>query len=531
VALEYVLVRGGDLIISVTGNKAKFIHNSQQYDGEKIPGDLARWNYFGTDPNELLTYTYDILSQRSATLYHTHPPVASGINKLTTYAIGSGLVYRSQPDWQTLDITREYAKDWGMRFQKLIHYMFLLLNYYEKQSVIFRTSLIMGDSLQFFDRITNDNDLGFDVIECGGDCIDYAKKISDPNRLVTLGIEHDELMRKKGIWKTDGSYVPFVDENRDQNVLQCYTKNMSRQLRGMPLAYRIISAAKNNDRYWDAVLARAVMEATILGSSKSTNATDMSEQAQRLSELATGQTAPVSAPGLNPAGNIASQLPGTVYEFGNKDGGIEWADMKTPSNNFDKFQTAYIELVGMALDGIPPEVIMSKYSTSYTAHKGAFNDFIQIFKMKRKGFAKNIVKPTIIECAKYLFINKLIEMPHPLFFENRIIQEATVAGNYLGTVPGHINPAQEVNAKIAEVDAGFDLRSNKALENGHDWDNFIEEWHQEEKEYGKLSPEKQTEILQKQIAEKDEQDEQDEQDENNNNDDNENDEKSQEVNE
>lgn len=513
------------MIISVTGNKAKFLSNSKQYDGEKIPGDLNKWDYFGTDPNLLLTYTYDILSQRSTTLYHTHPPVASAINKLTTYAVGSGLVFRSQPDWQVLEIDRQYAKEWGMRFQKLIHYMFTLLNYYEKQNIIFRTANIMGDSLQFFDRSYSDDGLGFDIIEAGGDTIDFAKK-GDSEKNITLGIEHDQFMRRKGIWKTDGKYVPFKDANKDQNVIQYYTKNMCRQLRGMPLAYRIISAAKNNDRYWDAIGARAVLEATILGSSKSATPGDMSEQAKRLAELATNQTEASTQEGLRTSGNIADQRPGTVFEFGNKDGGIEWADMKTPSNNFDKFQTAYIEIVGMACDGIPPEVIMSKYSTSYTAHKGAFNDFIQIFKMKRRGFAQKVVKPTIIECAKWLFLNKMIEMPHPLFFENRIFQEATVAGNYLGTVPGHINPAQEVAAKALEVEKGFDLRSNKAMENGHEWDNFLEEWQQEEEAYRKNSPEQQALILQKEMAEKEEENENNNNDNNQNNDNDQNDENS-----
>jgi len=107
-------------IMIIKGGKASMLGaRSKQMDGEKVPGEFAKWDYFGTDPNHLLTLTYDQLSARSTTLFHTHPPVAAAINKLTNYAIGPGLLFRSQPDWQVLGMTKEYAKDWGMQFQKL----------------------------------------------------------------------------------------------------------------------------------------------------------------------------------------------------------------------------------------------------------------------------------------------------------------------------------------------------------------------------------------------------------------------------
>jgi len=141
----------------VNNGKATSINPGKQMDGSKVPGDLDSWDYMGTDPNAILTYTYKTLSERSTTLYHSHAPVAAAINKQTNYAVGSGLVFRSQPDYTTLNITKEYAKDWSMRFQKLLHYTFTLLNWYEKQGLIFRTGLIKGDSLVLFDRKHNMN--------------------------------------------------------------------------------------------------------------------------------------------------------------------------------------------------------------------------------------------------------------------------------------------------------------------------------------------------------------------------------------
>jgi len=100
-------------------NNGKMVSTStgKQLTGEKIPGDLDAWDYYGTDPNLILTYNYDVLCQRSTTLFHTHAPVSAGINKSCMYAIGPGLHFRSQPDWKTLGIEKDKAKEWGMQFQ------------------------------------------------------------------------------------------------------------------------------------------------------------------------------------------------------------------------------------------------------------------------------------------------------------------------------------------------------------------------------------------------------------------------------
>jgi len=487
----------------INNGKLQNITNHAQLTGDKIPGDLDTWNYFGTDPNEILKLNYDILCQRATTLYHTHPPVTAAINKQTAYAIGNGLVFRSQPDWQTLGITKEAAKDWGMRFQKLIHYAFLMLNYYEKQATLFGTGLIMGDSVLLFDRESPDDNMPFDLIEIGGDQINFQATPKNTEQ-ITLGIIHDKFLRRKGFVLNDSAQtrIMFKDSIGDQNAIQFYDKKMARQLRGMPLSYRIIAAAKNNDRWWDAMLARAVMESTMFGVSKSDN-TDKRLQALQIAEEARGIDGISANPGngLSALANTASMPTGAVFQLDSK-GDFQFTDLKTPSNNFDKLQTAYIECVGMAMD-TPPEVLMSKYSTSFTAHKGALNDFVKFYTQKRFNFIRNVNKPVIREIAKWLFMENLIEMPNKEFFNNPIIQEATLAGIWLGPVPGHINPLQEVNALVSAKDNAFITPADAAAQYGNrDWDDQIEEWQQQMEEFQKMSPEKQAQALQQDIEKK-----------------------------
>lgn len=489
------------MIMIVNGNKVSPIQTQNQMTGEKIPGDLQAWSYFGTDPNTLLLWSYQTISERATTLFHTHAPVSAAINKTAMYAIGTGLKFRSQPDWKTLGIKKEYAKDWGMRFQALVHYMFVMLNFYQKQGILFRTADIMGDSLLLFDRTEQPDGMPFDLIEAGGDYIDWQKTGSYNNDNVTLGIIHDKFQRRKGIKTTDGESISFTDANNDQNLIQFYNKYMARQLRGYPLAYKIIAAAKNNDRWWDATLQRLVMETIILGTTTNTTS-DFGSQVDDLANIAKNEAAGSSAERTVTTSQItnSSQLmPGSIMQLRGK-GELNFTDLKTPANNFDKVQSAYMDIVGMATD-VPPEVIMSKYSTSFTAHKGALNDFEKSYMLKRGNFMNTVCTVTLREIAKYLIMNEYIEQPAPGFFKDPIVRMATLAGTWLGPVPGHINPSVEVDALIKAKDNAFITPSDAAAQYDREWDNQIEEWQQQMDEWQKFSPEQKAKVMQEQEEE------------------------------
>ena len=491
--------------------------NQTQLTGEKIPGDLAGWKEFSTDPNIILRYSYNLLSERSTTLYHTHPPVASAIEKHTQYAIGSGLIFRSQPDWEILGMTKPQAKDWGMQLQKLLHYAFLMLNFYEKQAVLFRTALILGDSLLLFDRKDHPVEgLPFDLIETGGDQIDCDRDVETDDMQVRLGIQTDKFLRRKGIFFVNNSTpVPFADENGFQNVIQFFERKIARQLRGYPLAYRIISAAKNNDRMWDALLGRMAIEASIVGVEKG-DAGDINLQASKLAEeMRQAQDPDIT--GTNPGNTSTIQSDGNMKQLGSgnifsiaKDANFEFLDMKAPSNNFKMSQDAYYELVGMGTD-TPPEFLKMLFSTSYTAAMQAANSFEKVYMRERGAFINIACYPVVSELTKYFIVSGLLPIPHEQFFTNPLIQRAALAGKWNGPVPGVINPTDQANALLTKVDAGFMLRSDAAGMNGYDWDNFIEEYTQEEEAWSKANPEQKAEAMQNDI-EKD----QDTQDDSNN---------------
>jgi hypothetical protein len=465
-------------VISVLrGNRFFSYVAGARYDGEKIPGDLSGWNELDPDPNAFLRQTYNTLARRSMTLYHTYPPVIGAVDKQTDYAIGKGLLFRSQPNYLALGITKEEAGARARDFQQMIEFEFSRLNFFQKQGALFRTALAEGDSLLYFLRDGAD----IDFIEMPGLVID--SDVNDGNH--TLGIRHDRWFRREGFVDNGGNYVAFREGAR-QNVVQFYIKRVARQMRGWPLSYAIISLAKNDDRHTDATLDTAVMESMVAWVTESGDPAGDKAQMDNLLNATKVNKGPIKR-AIEKIGSLRGALPGAVLNF-NTGGKMTPLDKKTPGATFGAFKDWMLDYIGMAT-GTPPEVIKSKYGGSYTAHMGAKNDFRLSFMSKREAFIDSVCYPALRETAISLLLRGDVEMPG--FFESERNQRAWLDGVWLGPVMGAINPAQEMNAKKTAVEAGFSLRGDEAYEvsGATDYEAFIEKRRAEEELFRDTKPE------------------------------------------
>jgi len=471
------------LIFGKNGQLKKSMSFGGAYSGEKQMGSLDTMMMFSSDSNKILDSTYGLLVERSTTLYHTWGPARGGVNKQDEYAIGPGLLFRSQMDYKTLGENKEYAKDWSRDFSKIVDSYSRKMNLYQKQSLAFRSALINGDSLYLFDRKNNELN---DIVPAQNNQIDWTYNLGD----YTLGIEHDDLLRGTGIRQASGKNLSFVDSVGDRNVIQFLFAELAGQLRGYPMSYSMINAARNDDTHEDAIRHRAVMEAILIGTFE-TKGTDVQQQFKNLGAAARKRKGKSWNP-LSKVGNAENIGAGSMLTLGAEES-MKWGDMKTPSNNYGTFKEWMINYAAMHT-GTPPEVIMSKYESSFTAHKGSLNDFKKSFTKKRKTFERLCMDSIIFEIAKDAIQQGFIKAPG--FFDGGWrVQQAYLQGLYLGPVPGHINPLQEVKANALSVESGFELRSSFANLNGHEWDSFLLEYETQAEEYSKLPQDFQDRIL------------------------------------
>lgn len=457
-------------LIDLTKNK-KNNSNGGSFNGSKDMGDLKNWRILSGDSNDILKGEYGLLSERSSTLYHTYGPCKSAVNKNVTYGVGPGLVFRSQPDFKRLGMSIESAKSFAKDLQKIVDSYMKRFNLYEKQSILYRSALYGGDSFLWFER---KNGFISDIFESLNNQVAWNFNDDD----FTLGIKHDKQLRKQAVKKTDGTTVDFQNSLGDQNVIQCYFKELGRQLRGFPLVYSVINLSRSDDTFTDAIVDRAVMESILIGHSN-TDSTDIGQQLKNLANTNRSRKGKWFDPirKLAGAANLGS---GNLLELSTGEG-FTFHDMKTPSDNYDVFKKWIIYYIAMATD-TPPEVIMSLYSTSFTAHKGALNDFIKAYMKKRATFERTVMDVLVREIVKDAIMLGYIKAPGFLTGD-WLIQQAYLSGVYLGPIPGHINPLVEVKAKKEQVKAGFEKTSTFALENGNDWDIHYDQWLEEQQQW------------------------------------------------
>jgi hypothetical protein len=455
-----------------------------QYNGEKTGGELKYWNLFGTDPVDFVRESYGLLASRCATLYQISAVARACVKKPLMYSIGDGLLFKSLPDHRYLGISEEAAREWGQEFTRLLHYEKKAIRYYKKQKQIAKEAKITGDSVLYFLRDGAPLGSPFDIVVTGGDAIDWEK--SDA-REYTLGIKRDQYGRRLGFWSTTAqSLVPFKDENGDQVAVQFLYPDRAGQLRGFSAFSSEIARSKNLDRIWDATLERMIQEATQIGYFNASK-TDVNAQARDLArQLVDGSGQGADGTSLKELSGPVPNKVGGMYVLENEES-MQFNDMKSPGNNFGTANEWTVNMFGMAT-GIPPEVIMGKYSTSYTAHKGALNDFWKMVIDERTDFVDGVDRVVNLEYLKHFARTGQLEVV-PEFWENEKIQLAYLAGTTLGPVPGHVNPLQEVKADAEAVAQGFTLRSNVASKHGNDFDNMVETWAQENERWAAASPE------------------------------------------
>jgi capsid protein len=486
-------------IIDADGNVSQISGVESAYTGDKWIGELDTMKTYGADPNVFIQGTFEKLVQRQVALYILNPIASAVINKPLDYSIGGGLVFRSAINGEVAGFSSpEKAARFSREFTRLLHLEKLDANYYEKQGLMVRESLITGDCLLHFLRDPGDG-RPFDLVLEGGYDIDSGKnkKREDKTRLI-LGVHVDKWKRRLGVVrKADPDEIlPFVDDQGDRNFVMLLNQERAGQVRGYGRNFKTISMLKQTDRVWTATIERMVLEAIQVGYFQATD-TDPKAQAdyfknkmKRASGTATSDDTSSGTPTLDPITKGQEVSPGVQYLLKNGEN-LKFTDLKTPSNNFDKANDWILKLAAMS-SGYPPEFIKGEYSTSFTAHKGALNDAWKRILKERHTFSRIVDKVVNFEYLKYFIESGKIRVSAKV--RSRILDEGDryaiqdiLSGHWLGPVPGQLDPMKEVNAYARAEELGYILKSDAAAQYGTDFENALDQWQAEETAFNQAS--------------------------------------------
>ena len=436
---------------------------------------MRGWMYYGGSAKEDIEDNIDILRQRSRDAYMGIPAAAAALKTMRTNVIAAGLVPSPKLDAKYLGLTDEEAAE----AQAQIIREFALWadrkdcdadgvdNFYKIQQLAFLSAVMNGDAIALLpmnERKGAPYALQIRIIEADRVCSPDGQDRLTPCKIggrdvykIVQGVETDKNGAVVAFWIANrhplsGTYytepgamewkrVEASGQTR-RNILHIINRERAGQVRGVPILAPVLETLKQLGRYTDAEITAAVLSAYFTVLVKSEVANDGRPFGELLPPEQLIDSQDQSSIELGP-GAIVSLNPGEDVQF---------AEPKHPNTGYDAFTSAMLEQIGAAME-IPPEVMLKKFSTSYSAARGSLNEFWRTCGMLREWFADDFCRPIYEEWFTEAVARGRIKAPG--FWDDPARRKAWMETTWNGPARTNLNPVQEVQAAVQRVEAGF----------------------------------------------------------------------------
>ena len=447
---------------------------------------MRGWDYAGGSAKEDIEDNIDILRQRSRDAYMGIPTAAAALKTMRTNVIAGGLIPSPQIDGEYLRISDDELE----RLQQQITREFSLWadtpacdaervdNFYKLQQLAFLSYLMSGDTFvlmpmreepgqpyslririieadrvcspDLFDRLVPCEVNGIKVqqivqgVETDADGVVVAYWICNRHPLSnTATIQPGEMQ-----WTR---VEAFGKETGRRNVLHIMNRERPGQRRGVPILAPVLEAIKQLGRYTDAEVTAAVLSAMFTVAVLKQNPSDGRPFGEMLPPDMLIDSEDQSSIELGP-GAFVDMAPGED---------IKMIDPKHPNTGYDEFTNAVIRQIGAALE-IPPEVLFKQFTASYSAARGALNEFWRTCAMQRDWFKDDFCKPIYDEWFAEAVARGRIKAPG--FFGDPAIRKTYVACTWSGPARTNLNPVQEVQAAAMRVQNCFSTAADETAQ-------------------------------------------------------------------
>jgi lambda family phage portal protein len=429
---------------------------SGSYNGaSKSRRALKQWSTAPSDPDSDILYDLPTLRDRSRDLIRNAPIATGAIGTSLANVVGTGLKLQARIDAEYLGMSEEEAdawednteREWRLWAESQECDISRTLNFFGLQTLAFRQTMESGEAFALMPRITRSGSpysLKINLVEADRVCNPDNK--TDTETLIA-GVEkdpktgapvnyhitdqHPGMVRvlKSGAmtWKA----VPaFGEKTGLRNVLHLYDVLRPGQTRGVPFLAPVMETLKQLDRYTEAELMAAVVSGFFTVFVKTeTGDLDLSSASGMAQE--TGATASDDDVKLGNGAIVGLK----------KDESIETANPGRPNTAFDPFVKAIIEQIGAAL-GIPYEVLIRSFNSSYSASRAALLEAWRFFRCRRVWLIGALCQP-VYETWLYEAV-AIGRVSAPGFFVNEMVRKAYSGAIWAGDSPGYIDPAKEV---------------------------------------------------------------------------------------
>ncbi len=476
-----------------------------------------------------------LLRNRSADQATNTPVGAAAIQTSAIHTIGAGLRLFPRIRYGELGISHDEARAWQKKARQEFDLwatskhcdLYRRNSFYDLQDLAYVSYLIDGDSFAVFrrkpptrympytlrlqilegNRISNPMDGSYP-----GALGPFAVEMISPetgNRIVS-GVEIDEDGAVEAYWvcnKVQGDPVDiarvekwvrvkaFGDLSGMPNIVQICHDIRSEQYRGVPYLAPVIETLKQVSRYTNAELTAAIIKSFFAlfftNNPSGSNGMPAPSTYDMEADEEYDPKAPVvdvSEYGLGPG--TLNALPAGVD--------VKAMDAGRSMSTFDAFVSQLIKQIGAAI-GVPYEVIMKNFTSSYSASRAAMLQAWEEFRLRRTWFARDFCQP-VYEAwlAEAVAIGRI---DAPGFFDDPAIRAAWCHADWYGPTMSILDPVKDITGSALRVQYGLSTREREAAEmTGTDFEENLEQLAWEQKRLQELGlPQANTEVLAGQI--------------------------------
>ena len=431
--------------------------------------ELKNWNPIATSPDEEQRWDRPYLLARATDLERSDALAGGAVAEVVLSVVGTGLSLHPEPNRKILGWTQEQSIEWAVDVKSRFNLwagearecdIARRRNFFQAQAMAYRTVASRGDCFVLLPRKKHPGNTWaakFQLIE--GDRVVTPADIPESATL-SQGVEVDEAGGFKGFWfakkqplltnsrprKADCTYVPAWGADGNRLVLPLMHETRLDLRRGYPLLAPIITTLKQLSRLSEAELAAAVVTSffAVVIKKNGPGAGPLGGTIQRDD---TGQ-------GFTELGHaiVAELAPGEE---------IQPVAPARPNGAFDPFWNSMVNQLSMRIQ-MPPEVLLKKFSTSYTAARGALLQWFKFVLVERENF----LAPDFCQPLYEMWLAEDVAAGRtkaPGFFQNPLIRAAICSARWVGDNPPILDLLKEVQAAKTLVEEGFSTRTEQTM--------------------------------------------------------------------
>lgn len=447
---------------------------------------MRGWMWHGGSPKEDIEDNLRVLRERSRDAFMGVPLATGAIKTMRTNVVCGGLTPTPQIDNAFLGISDEeaqkineqIAREFALWANKPTCDADRIDNFYMLQQLAFTGFLLNGDSWAVLQNKKTPGvpyDLRVRIIEADRICSPAFMDILSPTDInehhvekIVQGVETDADGMVVAYWVCDrhplastsvtgltASHWTRVEaygkKTGRQNVLCLMQRERAGQLRGVPLLAPVLESLKQLGRFTDAELTAAVISAMF---------TVFIKKSDQSEDVPFGEMLPPDVQVDTPDKTSVELAPGAFIDL-NPGEEVQFADPKHPTTGFEAFMNAIVKQMAAALE-IPSEVLYKQFSTSYSAARGALNEFWRTTGMHRDWFADSFCQPIYEAWFREAVYKGRIKAPG--FLTNPAVAAAYMNCNWNGPARTNLNPKDEAAAAQMRVNCGFSTAAQETAQ-------------------------------------------------------------------